>query len=474
MGKKFKLIYGKPAKLEKKISIGNKYYLFREKFIESHDFIDEEVCSNIYDLNVKNVLSVISADVKKTKLLLSGEVQSGKTNNIIFLISALQSDPYNFNKFIFFTGTKNNLNDQNKERLKEAFKDAKFTDFSTSKNFFKNDNSFEIFYGIKQNINNLISLIEPIETHLLKKINIVIFDDECDEASAEKGKTNRTVNEGISRIIDYSFNKVIYTAITATPYANLTSYSEKLMPNYVIPLVSSDSYCGLEKFLSEKTYVEMPEEIIQELKNKEKNSEKLNNYLQDILMNFFVECYRDNKNYKFLVNISIQKEDIEYFRVLFHDQLGYLRSQEISFYSKYLNDIEITNFKKTLNRSSAKMICQGVEYNEEERPEIIVGGNLLSRGITFNNLLYQIMLNISNTSDFASDTLLQRARWFGYRDEYIHKMKIFTSKRGCHFYQNIYEVDSEIRGLFEDNYKNDGKIEKIKKIFEKSSLKWTN
>jgi len=40
---------------------------------------------------------------------------------------------------------------------------------------------------------------------------------------------------------------------------------------------------------------------------------------------------------------------------------------------------------------------------------IIIGGSLISRGFTFDNLLVEVILNISNERP-SMDTMLQRAR----------------------------------------------------------------
>ena len=56
---------------------------------------------------------------------------------------------------------------------------------------------------------------------------------------------------------------------------------------------------------------------------------------------------------------------------------------------------------------------------------IIIGGDLLSRGITFKNLITELF--IYDSSSCAADTLLQRCRWFGYRKNHQF-MNVITTK----------------------------------------------
>ena len=78
---------------------------------------------------------------------------------------------------------------------------------------------------------------------------------------------------------------------------------------------------------------------------------------------------------------------------------------------------------------------------------IIVGGSLVSRGFTFNNLLVEIILN-SPEQKIPADTLLQRARWFGYRrasNRYKY-MKIIMSP---HIYNSFAEFIALQKCMFE-------------------------
>ncbi|AHI52762.1 Z1 domain-containing protein [Spiroplasma culicicola] len=448
------------------------YKKLKNNFLESNPHYMKDAYRDVYEVNVKNTLSVFNDELKRSSILLAGEVQSGKTNNMLFITAALIG--LGFNKIIYFTGTKNNLNKQNIKRFKDFFKDAEFKDFSNAKSLFNNSNKVEIFYGIKQNLGNINSLLNDMDISQYENWNVLIIDDECDEASSEKTKENRTVNANILKLYETNFKKVVYLPVTATPYANLTSFTDGLAPNYVIPLVSSTSYCGLKVFSDNDLYKIIDKSIVDKIyaRNFDVQTEEI---FMKYIIDFLIECYRDEKNYQFLINITVNTTPIKDYDKYIRKIISKLKVKNKAFYNNFIGNDEYISFKQWLDKLEVKMIIEGFEYIRTTNPEIIIGGNLLSRGITFDDLIYEIMLNHSESGIFSSDTLLQRARWFGYRLRYIYKMRIYTSNIGYNFYNNIYEIDTRIRSLYENDYSNSkDKIMRIKDIFKEYSYKWTN
>ncbi|MDE6082549.1 MAG: Z1 domain-containing protein, partial [Malacoplasma sp.] len=66
---------------------------------------------------------------------------------------------------------------------------------------------------------------------------------------------------------------------------------------------------------------------------------------------------------------------------------------------------------------------------------VIVGGFMISRGFTFENLTTEFFLNVpkSDSTKISVDTLLQRCRWFGNRkkDNRNKFLRIVMNKRIC-------------------------------------------
>ena len=66
-----------------------------------------------------------------------------------------------------------------------------------------------------------------------------------------------------------------------------------------------------------------------------------------------------------------------------------------------------------------------LEYPKAKPQKIIaIGGNRLSRGFTIEGLTVNYFVRKTN----FSDTLLQMARWFGYRPGYLDCCKLFTTQ----------------------------------------------
>lgn len=81
--------------------------------------------------------------------------------------------------------------------------------------------------------------------------------------------------------------------------------------------------------------------------------------------------------------------------------------------------------------------------------QIAIGGDLLSRGLTLNNLLTSYFYR----SPMAADTLMQMARWFGYRDGYFDLVRLWipSEKRGDYHYveQAVRRLKRQIKTMSE-------------------------
>lgn len=73
---------------------------------------------------------------------------------------------------------------------------------------------------------------------------------------------------------------------------------------------------------------------------------------------------------------------------------------------------------------------------------IAIGGLALSRGLTLEGLTVSYILR--NTA--ASDTLMQMARWFGYRPDYEDICRVYLPESSLDHYEYIEEAIEELRG----------------------------
>jgi hypothetical protein len=70
------------------------------------------------------------------------------------------------------------------------------------------------------------------------------------------------------------------------------------------------------------------------------------------------------------------------------------------------------------------------------RNNILVGGNMLGRGVTIPGLVVTYITRIAHKETNA-DTLEQRARWFGYKSSYLNYCRIFLTERLIHVYSEL-------------------------------------
>ena len=121
-----------------------------------------------------------------------------------------------------------------------------------------------------------------------------------------------------------------------------------------------------------------------------------------------------NKHYKYIVtNIH---NDLSY-EDEYMIPLNYENDVQDLLYEA-LNDIEII----TLNSSKENQGKKIVYDDKHPKKYIAIGGNRLSRGFTLEGLTINYFLRKANTVD----TLMQMARWFGYRPGYLDSCKLFT------------------------------------------------
>lgn len=73
--------------------------------------------------------------------------------------------------------------------------------------------------------------------------------------------------------------------------------------------------------------------------------------------------------------------------------------------------------------------------------QIAVGGDLLSRGLTLDNLV----VSYFHRSVRAADTMMQMARWFGYRDGYEELCRIWISSETADDYRFVGDAVEELR-----------------------------
>src|SRR5690606_26303965 len=110
-----------------------------------------------------------------------------------------------------------------------------------------------------------------------------------------------------------------------------------------------------------------------------------------------------------------------------------------------------------MQNSSGKMTMTNLNLRKHK---VFVGGDLLQRGITFKSLVTTYFTRWPKTAG-NMDTTLQRARWFGYRNDYLDLCKIFCTKDIAFKYSKLAEIDNDLWDQFESIENNQLLIEDI-------------
>lgn len=423
--------------------------------------------------------------------LVVGKVQSGKTANVIAL-SALALD--NGHRFIvMLLSDTNNLLDQNYDRIYNSFSgcddvivikesaDGKFglLDSDALNKLYKSNKKI-IVCSLKhyKHINNISNVIK---NSLFMDDYSIIIDDEGDDISQNTARNKFAINnEGIFTENERSKNnfeivnlkriltKCGYISLTATPEAPIFLQTfQSLSPNYCVTLQPGVGYTGLTTFHgNDSNLVEIIDDyecLITEY--------GLPNTLINAVQFFFAGCiYRyksagKNVIHSMMIHPSktIISHDNVYLKlkqrlkliersVKHNDQSGKDFYDGVStFYKKMTNfqsDINIDDLiyvfdNFNLNFINRNAIEKDINNLTKILPfNIVIGGDLLDRGITIPNLAVSYIIRDSKVGQV--DTLLQRARWFGYKLDYIETCKVYMPASLADKYNEMIEVEESL------------------------------
>lgn len=239
------------------------------------------------------------------KGLVMGSVQSGKTANMIGLVT--MGAQYDWNIFIVLSGTIDNLRKQTRNRFYSDLMNSGgmswhvldytnnpnyMIDIETTQRYMTDDLSLNIFQDNKssnkwlhryifvclKNSRRLRNLITWLHTNPSRsaKMRILVIDDEADQASVntvkmgcpqDEEEIERTaVNQLIIDLVKgcdcegnvsaAQFQAMNYISFTATPYANVLNeaYKESLYPsNFICTLPESNEYFGAKAIWGSKS-----------------------------------------------------------------------------------------------------------------------------------------------------------------------------------------------------------------------------
>jgi hypothetical protein len=351
---------------------------------------------------------------------------------------------------------------------------------------------------IKKNcfvLNRLIEYLEQSDPVTRSKMPILIIDDEADQASIDtKANTPDTdptrTNERIRHILRL-FSQKVYIGYTATPFANLLidmttehgQLEDDLYPrNFVFALPRPEGYFGTSAIFKDALAGYFVNQIPDE-----RSTILLNGIATDNLCRaideFIISCsVRNNrgdrdKPMSMLIHISHKITDMTIVRGVTESYIKTLRGrindptgtgkikneyqqvwQKMSEKASVINrELGLDNFIPEFEQIWVEVlrvvpVINIAELNSSSDDElnytsgrevkvIAIGGNQLSRGLTLEGLMTSYYLRESR----QYDTLLQMARWFGYRYGYEDLTSVFTTRIIWEFFEHLAQVEEELR-----------------------------
>lgn len=417
--------------------------------------------------------------------IIIGKVQSGKTSNFISLIGLAFDNGYNL--AIVLGGNKIPLLAQNVERIKKSFKvdPMKLVVIDTDKNKGIID-GVEISDFIKQGRKVIIvGLKHPKHINLISKcfqnsyltnVPTLIIDDEGDQATLNTKYNKKQLSTTYSSALTLKSNikKHCFISVTATPQANiLIDTWDILSPDFGVLVYPGEGYCGLLEFHSNEDdpYIrEIPNDEVHLLSGKH-----VPQTVYDALSSFFVSNairkYRgDFGNHAILFHPSEKKVDhsivlnkINPIILNWKDiaknpeDIAYqkLRRYLISAYEKYkkeevklprfedLEDYVLDSIKMCSNVHLCNSDTEASNNSELYKTNIFVGGNMLERGLTIKGLAITYIIRRAKGKSNI-DNMEQRARWFGYKKDYLDICRVYTTDQIKKDFKNIYEHEESL------------------------------
>jgi hypothetical protein len=369
-----------------------------------------------------------------------GEPQSGKTEMMICLTAKLIDEGYRF--IVHLLNDSVDLLSQNLGRFHSSGLAP------SAQNFMEIvDPAIDVRAGTfivfcKKNGNNLRDLINKIG----KMPKVIVVDDEADYATPNSliNKNDKTpINDLIGKIIGDSGH---YIGVTATPARLNLNNTYNNDSRLWIKFPPHRMYTGQNDFFP----MNIDEVGVLSLKYKlhlmnDKNDDF--SHERAALLRFMVNVAHLNltmpeeKNYSLLIHTSGKKidhkTDLDNVRKIF----SVLSDQKHAKLEKYLREIwniskstytdvsadDLTKYiYNNINRKAIIVLNSETSFknfggnatNPSALFTIVIGGNIVSRGVTFNNLL-SMFFTRDVKNKLQQDTYIQRARMFGSRGAYL-------------------------------------------------------
>ena len=363
-----------------------------------------------------------------------------------------------------------------------------------------------IILVVKKNGSVLKRVREWLKPDLIRAQSVLIIDDESDNASvnSRKSEDNPTViNKRIRELFD-KFTTGTYIGFTATPFANIfinpmddTELKNLFPSDFIVQLREPSNYCGPHWFFDGQTDMhrlrlldENEPGFLPAVHKKDAKFQGLTQSMEEAVLGFLLGCAvrtlrgDGSKHRSMLVNISrfnsLQWDIGDSFREFTIYVARVLSQETYKPLSDYLNvpllrriadlyantntfakargEFSFDELRSVL-RDEAKLVEVAILNNAVQGPDrfsyksrpngarvIVVGGFLLSRGLTLEGLM--VSYYSRNTSTY--DALLQMGRWFGYRFGYEDLCRLYISRINRDNFRAVIEAVDDLKDQFRE------------------------
>ena len=380
-----------------------------------------------------------------SQFIIYGEPQCGKTEMMICLAAKLLDDGFPFITILLNDSV--DLLFQNLGRFQDSGLAPSPKHFSEilDPDYQMEGISHVVF--CKKNARDLERFIDKIDS----LGQVVVIDDEADYATPnakinKPEKTRTKINELIEKLLGSNGR---YIGVTATPARLDLNNTFNNDTSKWVEFGAHSAYTGQNHFFPVDFQVNRDVAYRLNLLPQDGDYPK---YLRDALFSFLVATAHLNKgrqdhemrNYSMLVHTSGKIEDHQQDMTAMRRVFENLIDSNSQNFDRYVEGIwqaaqerypdndpnEITDFVIT-NISRYKIIVLNSKRDVSEvgatDPKslftIIVGGNIVSRGVTLNNLL-SMYFTRDVKSKIQQDTYIQRARMFGVRNDYLEHFEL--------------------------------------------------
>ncbi|KAF0212425.1 MAG: hypothetical protein FD178_3175 [Ignavibacteria bacterium] len=389
--------------------------------------------------------AIINLKNNQQSFVIYGEPQSGKTEMMIALTAKLLDEGYQI--IIELLNDSVQLLGQNLERFQRSGLSPSPKKFNEilSPEIKIEDHQLVIF--CKKNSSDLQKLINKLGN----KHKCVVIDDEADYATPNS-KINKSEKSRINELTGNLIGKSgIYIGVTATPARLDLNKTHENKNEHWIDFPPHSNYTGQDVFFPVDTS-NLPYKLTF-LSDSGDDPKHLREGLFSFMVNVGYlnsEINDEDTNYSFLIHTSGKKADhsVDYKQIV--KIFETLKDGKTTSHKTYLNRIwdiakerypgyenSITKYViANCDRNNIVVMNSDKEVNAADNRTatdptspftIIIGGNIVSRGVTFNSLL-SMFFTRDVKHKLQQDTYIQRARMFGSRNNYLKYFELIIPK----------------------------------------------